>query len=128
MNGGLAIGRFYAGTLPGLHQSSERAAVYALLSWLRNLEPWSRLRPRLFLDNQRTVDGWHGRWDTKEPWALNRDLWLQVEMARADCRDAATVLWVKGHSLPGAAGRNKNAALRIFGNKAADVLAREAAG
>ena len=84
--------------------------------------PWSRLRPRLLLDSQRTVDGWHRRWDTQEPWALNRDLWLQVEMARADCRDDATVLWVKGHSLPGAAGRSKNEALRIFGNKAADAL------
>ena len=128
LDGRLALGRTCAGTLPGRHQSSERAAVYTLLTWLRNLVPWSRTRPRLFLDNQRTVDGWHGRWDTVEPWALNRDLWLQVDAARADGRDDATVLWVKGHSLPGAAGRDKNQALRIFGNKAADLLAREAAG
>ena len=62
-----------------------------------------------------------------ESWAPHRDLWLQVEAAREDNRDDVAVLWVKSHALPGAAGRCKNAALRIFGNKAADALAREAA-
>ena len=127
MNGAMCLGRSCAGTLPGLSQSSERAAVYALLTWLRNLDPLSRCKPRLFMDNQRTVDGWHRRWDTQESWALHRDLWLQVEVARQDCRDDVAVLWIKGHTLPGAAGRDKNLALKNFGNKAADVLAREAA-
>ena len=101
--------------------------MYALLSWLRNLDPVNRLQPQLFLDNQRTVDGWHRRWNTLESWAPHRDLWLQVEAAREDSRDGVAVLWVKGRTLPGAAGRCKNAARRIFGNKAADALAREAA-
>lgn len=105
LNGAMRLGRSCAGTLPGPDQTSEGAAVYALLSWLRHLDPTSRVQPRLFLDDQRTVDGWHRRWDTSEPWAPHRDLCLQVENARADNREDMEVVWMKGHTLRGAAGR-----------------------
>ena len=124
---GLALGRSAAGTLPGNWQTAEGAEAYALLYWLRNLDPVSRATPRYHTDCQRVADGWHGLWNVTEPWAPNREIWTQILVAKADARQDTEVLWVRGHPHRGAAEAQGAAEkLRAFGTAAADRLAKQA--
>ena len=98
----LAVGRQVAGTLPGPVQSAEGAELYALVFWLRHLDPSSPSTPRFVTDCERVYDGWHGRWDTLEAWTPHRDLWQAAAMLKEDARDDVEVHWTPGHARPDA--------------------------
>ena len=120
-----ATGKFAAGTLPGFWQTAEGAEAYALLFWLRHLDPASPVQPRYHTDSERVVDGWHRRWDTTAGLAPHRGLWQQIEMARADLPTEVAVVWVPSHRpISGNAEERK---VHAFGNRVADGLARAAA-
>ena len=123
--GAFRIGRNVAGTLPGHIQTAEGAESYVLVMWLRHLDPCSRIVPRLFLDCERVVDGWHRCWNTLAPWVPHRDLWQEVERLRCDTMHDVKVIWLPSHRPLGAGGGE--AALRVFGNTWADKRAKEAA-
>ena len=123
--GAFRIGRNVAGTLPGHIQTAEGAELYVLVMWLRHLDPCSRVAPRLFLDCERVVDGWHRCWNTLAPWVPHRDLWQEVERLRCDTMHDVKVIWLPSHRPLGAGGGE--AALRVFGNTWADKRAKEAA-
>ena len=98
LRGRIRTGRHVSGTLPGHAQTAEGAAAFTLLTWLRHLDPASPSRPRLCLDCQRVVDGWHRAWHTLAPWTPHRDIWLAIEAIRQDVRDDVEVVWVPSHA------------------------------
>ena len=102
--------------------------VYAVLFWLRHLDPTSRITPVFYTDNQRVSDGFNGHWDVGKPWCLHRDLWAAVRVARDDVRDDVQVRWRRGHIGPAAAERlSPEDSLAAFGNAWAHTRARRAA-
>ena len=125
--GAFRIGPNAAGTLPGHLQSPEGAELYCLVFWLRHLDPCSRVRPRLYLDCQTVVDGWHKRWHTLAPWTPHRDLWEEVERLREDTMEGVDVIWIRSHGRAAADCHGPHAQLLVFGNAWADKRAKEAA-
>ena len=119
-------GRAVSGTLPGRCQTGEGAETYALLQWLRHLDPASPLQPKYHSDSERVVDGWHRRWDTTAAFAPNRGVWQQIELARENLHTEVQVKRV--HSHRPRAGPTEAVQTHAFGNRVADCLAREAAG
>ena len=122
------LGRTAKGTLPGRTQTADGAEGFALLYWLRNLDPASVLTPRFFTDSQRVADSWNRIVDNTGPWTPHRSLWEQVELCRTDVRNDVQVIWMKGHtSMKAAASKGGTTWLRVFGNREAHSRAREAA-
>ena len=61
------------------------------------------------------------------PWVPHRDLWVAIELQRADVRDDVQVIWIHSHqSTRGLAGRGPVAAARAYGNAWADAQAKVA--
>ena len=60
--------RSASGTFPGLWQDSDGAELYALVFWLRHLDPVSCRRPTYHTDSRWVADGWNGLRDTRQPW------------------------------------------------------------
>ncbi len=67
------VGRAASGTVPAHVQDAEGAEVYALLFWLRRLDPTSRLKPVYHTDAQRIVDDCNGLWKVDDPWVPHRE-------------------------------------------------------
>ena len=125
MRGRIAIGRVASGTLPGPCQTAEGSELHALLFWLRHLDPTSRLVPRFYTDNQRAVDGYHGRFDVGDAWCPHRDLWAAVKVAREDTRQDVQACWRRGHvSRAEADRRDPQSRLVAYGNAWAHERAR----
>ena len=124
----LTVGRQVAGTMPGPVQSAEGGELYALVFWPRHLDPSSPSTPRFVTDCERVYDGWHGRWNTLEPWTPHRDLWQAAAMLRQDVRDDVEVHWTPGHARPDSQhSRGPLGRLGWFANAAAHERACEAA-
>ena len=124
LRGRICVGRNAHGTLPGPVQTTEGAELFALLQWLRHIDPISLLTPRFFTDNQRVADGWNMGWNTGEPWVEHRDLWEQVRAIRGDTRADIRVEWLPRTGRVAADGRGLVAALRAYGNAWADAKAK----
>ena len=125
IRGRIVIGRVASGTLPGPWQTAEGSELFALLFWLRHLDPTSRLVPRFYTDNQRVVDGYHGRFNIDEPWGLHRDLWMSIKVAREDARQDVQVIWRRGHVSRAEADRRDPLSRMIaYGNAWAHERAR----
>ena len=123
----LCIHRTAAGTLPGPAQSAEGTELFALVFWLRHLDPSSPAVPRFVTDCERVYDGWHGRWDTTDAWTPHLELWQDLHWLRRDCRDDVEVHWIPGHARPEAqSSRGPLGRLGWFGNAAAHTRARDA--
>ena len=120
------VGRWAAGTLPGVVQTPEGAELYPLLFWLRHLDPTTVRAPRLFTDCKRVADGYNGLWDVEAHDVPHRDWWLQIMGLKAE--SAAQVVWCKGHVPPAVAASYGCPARQLIalGNGFVDRQAKQA--
>ena len=71
------------GTVPGAVQSISGAELYALLTWIRNLDP-CYCDHRFYTDSSWVFSGWYGRYATGAAKTPFREWWLEVERLRSE--------------------------------------------
>jgi len=120
--------RRLSGTFPGYVQENNGAELYALLMWLRHIDPTAYLfhTPVFYSDSRWVVDGWGGGFDPANLWTPHWGLWQQVLVLRKDLPNLR-VVWTPAHSSARAAAARRDGLWERTCNEMADVAAKAAA-